>query len=38
MKITYEIVDRIGNNDTNLYDEDQFDIDTSLYKRIREGA
>lgn len=31
---TYEIVDRIGNNDTNLYDEDQFDIDTSLYKRI----
>lgn len=31
---TYEIVDRIGNNDTNLYDEDQFDIDTSLYKRV----
>lgn len=31
---TYEVVDRIGNNDTNLYDEDQFDIDTSLYKRI----
>lgn len=31
---TYEIVDRIGNNDTNLYDEDQFDMDTSLYKRI----
>ena len=31
---TYEIVDRVGNNDTNLYDEDQFDIDTSLYKRV----
>lgn len=31
---TYEIVDRIGNNDTNLYDEDQFDIDSSLYKRV----
>lgn len=31
---TYEIVDRIGNNDTNLYDSEQFDLDTSLYKRI----
>lgn len=31
---TYEIVDRIGNNDTNLYDENQFDLDTSLYKRV----
>lgn len=31
---TYEIVDRIGNNDTNLYDDEQFDLDTSLYKRI----
>lgn len=31
---TYEIVDRIGNNDTNLYDEDQFDVDSSLYKRV----
>lgn len=31
---TYEIVDRIGNNDTNLYDDDQFDLDSSLYKRI----
>ena len=31
---TYEIVDRIGNNDTNLYDENQFDNDTSLYKRV----
>ena len=32
---TYEIVDRKGNNDTNIYDQGpQFDIDTSLYKRI----
>ena len=31
---TYEIVDRIGNNDTNLYDDSQFDLDTSLYKRV----
>lgn len=32
---TYEIVDRKGNNDTNIYDQgDQFDIDTSLYKRV----
>ena len=30
---TYEVVDRIGNNDTNLYDSEQFDLDTSLYKR-----
>lgn len=34
-KNTYEIVDRKGNNDTNIYDSgEQFDIDTSLYKRI----
>ena len=34
-KNTYEIVDRKGNNDTNIYDSgDQFDIDTSLYKRV----
>ena len=34
-KNTYEIVDRKGNNDTNIYDQgEQFDIDTSLYKRI----
>lgn len=34
-KNTYEIIDRKGNNDTNIYDEGvQFDIDTSLYKRI----
>jgi hypothetical protein len=32
---TYEIVDRKGNNDTNIYDKgSQFDIDTSLYKRV----
>ena len=30
----YQIVDRKGDNDTNIYDQgDQFDIDTSLYKR-----
>ena len=34
-KNTYEIIDRKGNNDTNIYDQgEQFDIDTSLYKRI----
>lgn len=31
---TYKIKDRRGNNDTNIYDEETFDIDTSLYKRI----
>lgn len=32
---TYEIVDRKGSNDTNIYDEgESFNIDTSLYKRI----
>lgn len=30
---TYEVVDRTGNNDTNIYDRGtQFEIDTSLYK------
>ena len=33
-KNRYEIVDRIGNNDTNIYDDSQFDQDTSLYKTI----
>ena len=34
-KNTYEIVDRKGDNDTNIYDQgDQFDVDTSLYKRV----
>ena len=32
-KNKYKIVDRNGNNDTNIYDKGtQFDIDTSLYK------
>lgn len=36
-KNTYEIVDRKGDNDTNIYDQgSQFDIDTSLYKRVIE--
>lgn len=30
----YQIVDRKGDNDTNIYDQgDQFDVDISLYKR-----
>lgn len=31
---TYKIINRTGNNDTNIYDEETFDIDTSLYKRV----
>ena len=32
---TYEIVDRIGDNDTNIYDQgEQFKQDISLYKKI----
>ena len=31
---TYEVVDRIGDNDTNIYDNTQFDRDTSLYKEV----
>lgn len=35
-KMTYEIIDRAGNNDTNIYDQgEQFDTDTSLYKRVK---
>ena len=30
-KSTYEIVDRIGENDTNIYNSKSFDKDTSLY-------
>ena len=30
-KNTYEIVDRIGENDTNIYNSESFDKDTSLY-------
>lgn len=34
---TYEIIDRIGNNDTNIYDQgEQFDLDTSLFKMINK--
>lgn len=34
-KNRYKIIDRAGSNDTNIYNQgDQFDIDTSLYKRI----
>lgn len=33
----YQIVDRKGNNDTNIYDQgSQFDLDTSLYKKVIE--
>ena len=36
-KNQYQIVDRKGDNDTNIYDQgSQFDIDTSLYKRVTE--
>lgn len=32
---TYEVVDRIGNNDTNIYDQGiQFNQDTSLLKKV----
>ncbi len=31
---TYELVDRVGDNDTNIYDQDSFDLDASLYKRV----
>lgn len=34
---TYKVMDRKGDNDTNIYDQGtQFDIDTSLYKRVVE--
>jgi hypothetical protein len=36
-KNTYEIVDRKGNNDSNIYDQGtNFDSDVSLYKRIQK--
>lgn len=36
-KNKYEIIDRKGDNDVNIYDRgSQFDIDTSLYKRVVE--
>lgn len=32
---TYEVVDRVGDNDTNIYDQgSQFNQDVSLYKKI----
>ena len=31
---TYQIVDRSGDNDTNIYDESSFDSDVSLYKKL----
>ena len=30
---TYQIVDREGDNDTNIYDKESFDTDISLYKK-----
>lgn len=34
---TYRVIDRKGNNDTNIYDRgDQFDVDTSLYKKVNK--
>lgn len=30
---TYQIVDRAGDNDTNIYDKESFDTDISLYKK-----
>lgn len=34
---TYKVVDRKGDNDTNIYDQgDQFDVDTSLFKNVNK--
>ena len=33
---TYQIVDRSGEHDTNIYNEETFNINTSLYKRIEK--
>ena len=34
---TYKIVDRKGDNDTNIYDQGtQFDVDTSLFKNVNK--
>jgi hypothetical protein len=36
-KNTYKIVDRKGDNDTNIYDQgEQFDVDTSLFKNVNK--
>jgi hypothetical protein len=36
-KNTYEIVDRIGENDTNIYNSKSFDKDTSLYYQYEKN-
>ena len=36
-KDTYEIVDRIGENDTNIYNSSSFDKDTSLYFQFEKN-
>lgn len=36
-KGTYEIVDRIGENDTNIYNSETFDKDTSLYFQYEQN-
>ena len=36
-KNTYKIIDRKGDNDTNIYDQgSQFDVDTSLFKNVNK--
>ena len=36
-KNTYKIIDRKGDNDTNIYDQGvQFDVDTSLFKNVNK--
>lgn len=35
---TYQIVDREGDNDTNIYDAESFDTDISLYKKVNTIA
>ena len=36
-KNTYKIIDRKGDNDTNIYDQgQQFDVDTSLFKNVNK--
>lgn len=36
-KNTYKIIDRKGDNDTNIYDQgEQFDVDSSLFKNVNK--
>ena len=36
-KNTYKVIDRKGDNDTNIYDQgEQFDVDTSLFKNVNK--